>query len=58
MFSIFILSSICCNNIFNNYLYTTTIRQSKNITLPIPLLIIDNQNEECSICLDTENISK
>jgi hypothetical protein len=52
MFSILILSSICCNN----YLYTSTIRQNKNITLPIPLLIIDNQNEECSICLDKENI--
>jgi hypothetical protein len=54
MFSIFILSSIYCNDVFNHQQHTSTIRQHKNISLPIPILIIDNQNEECSICLDKD----
>lgn len=56
MFSIFILFSIYCHDIFNHQQHTSTIGQRKNVSLPIPILIIDNQNEECSICLDTENI--
>jgi hypothetical protein len=51
---IFILCLICCYDIFNYQQYT--IRQSKNVSLPIPILIIDNQNEECSICLDMDSI--
>jgi len=32
------------------------LKQRKNVSIPIPILIIDNQNEECSICLDIDNI--
>lgn len=56
VFLIIILASFCCHDIFNYQQHTSTIEQRKNVSLPIPILIIDNQNEECSICLDIDNI--
>lgn len=43
-----------------DYFYSTTIIQCNvvPVTVPIsfPILVIDNQNEECCICLDIDNI--
>ncbi len=54
-FFIIVLSSFCCYNIIDQQLIFTN-RQSKNISIPIPILVIDDQNEECSICLDIDSI--
>ncbi len=62
MFSICILSSICCYN----YSHTRPLIQPvRNVSLPIPMMLINsmnninsmnsmniNLNEECCICLD------
>lgn len=66
MFSICILSSICCYN----YSHTRPLIQPvRNVSLPIPMMLINsmnninsmnsmniNLNEECCICLDINNI--
>ncbi len=52
---ILVLASYCCCNIFNYQQYTSTTRHKKNITLLTPIFIIDDKNEECSICLDIDN---
>jgi hypothetical protein len=56
VFIIIILSSFCCHDIFNYRQHTSILEQRKNVSIPIPILVIENQNEECSICLDIDNI--
>jgi hypothetical protein len=51
-FSIFILWMVCCNN----YYYPNIVRQRESGSLQIRLFAIDNQNEECCICLDKDSI--
>jgi hypothetical protein len=37
------------------FIYFPSNRQLENISLQIPILVINNQNEECCICLDSDN---
>ena len=56
--SMYILSSI----FLYDYCHSTSIIQrnavlgSGSVSFPFPILVIDNQNEECCICLDIDNI--
>lgn len=55
-FSLCLLSSFCCSD----YIYHRSNTCQQNVTLPIPVIlnnhiIINNQTEECSICLDLDN---
>jgi len=49
------VSSICF--LCSCYRYDNSHRQ-QIISLPIQILVINNQNEECSICMDTDNNSE
>ena len=58
--SMYILSSIYlydyCHSISVIQRNTVPCSSSGSVTFPIPILTIDNQNEECCICLDVDNI--
>ena len=71
IFSICIVSSICIASSISLYNYSNqqpVIRQTRDVSSPIPIMLIDNiimnmnmntntnLNEECCICLDTNNI--
>ncbi len=55
MFSTFLLFSFYCNDCLFRQNSQSLAVLNKNITLPIQILINDNKNEECSICLDNDS---
>jgi hypothetical protein len=55
IFTIFLLFSFYCyDSLFIQQNQSLAVI-NKNITLPIQILVIDNKNEECSICLDNDS---
>jgi hypothetical protein len=52
IFSIFILSSFCCNNYLQSVSF---INEHNTDPLLISIPLNDNQTEECCICLDIDN---
>ena len=50
-----ILPSFYCFDSSAQELYRTTYRISQIVSSPIPILITNNQNEECCICLDIDS---
>jgi hypothetical protein len=54
IFTTFFLTSLYCHDFLARQQHEI-INKHKNISLPIQILVIDNKNEECSICLDKDS---
>ena len=50
-FSICIITTFCCYE----YSHPNHNRRRRTVLLPIPIIIINNQTEECCICMDIDN---